>query len=39
MRVQERIAAVALERYGGNTLLIHLGWGLLPSRATFKNPC
>ena len=26
-RVQERVAALALPRQSGNTLLIHLGWG------------
>ena len=26
--VKERVAALARERQSGNTLLIHLGWGL-----------
>src|SRR5258708_24358193 len=37
-RVKERVAGVARERHTGNTLFIHLGWGLAAIRATFEKP-
>jgi len=34
-RVKERVAAVALPRHSGNTLFIHLGWGLATNQSDF----